>query len=124
MFGRLPRFNWWFLIHGIYQGPRDVILPLPLQSPRTFAESQFLDIKEGKYHLNLYPPNRFLRERYAHYLCRQFPAFEGAPIQAIVIDLYYRNLLEPPLSAVKETQFSEDSKSSVLDTFQCPQNNS
>jgi hypothetical protein len=119
MFGRQSRFNWWFEIQGVYANGKIVDLPLPLQSSRTFWQRTFFDIKEAKYHLNLYPSDE-LRNRYAHYLCREYPTEEGAPIQSIVFNLHHQMLLEPREAVLKGKHLEDQSYSRVLNTFQCP----
>jgi hypothetical protein len=119
MFGRQSRFNWWFEIKAVYAGPKTIDLPLPLQSPRTFWQSTFFDFKEGKYQLNLYPSS-ILREAYAHYLCRQYPALEGALIQSIIYVLHFQMLLTPEEARRRGTHLEAQSYAQPPEEFKCP----
>jgi len=119
MFGRQSRFNWWFDIRGVYANGQSVSLPLPLQSPRTFWQATFFDIKEGKYQLNLYP-SEDLRQRYAHYLCRQYPRHDGYPILSITFDLHHQMLLDPAEAVLRKTHLADRSYSRPLNAFTCP----
>src|SRR4029434_3309426 len=100
MCGCQSRFNWWFEIQGVYANGKIVNLPLPLQSPRSFWQRTFFAIKEAKF-LPTLSPSDDLRNRYAHYLCRQYPTEDGAPIQSIVFNLHHQMLLEPGEAAGK-----------------------
>ena len=119
MFGRQSRFNWWFEIQALYANGKTIDLPLPLQSPRTFWQSTFFDIKEAKYQLNLYPSDD-LRKRYAYYLCREYPILDGAPIQQIIFNLHHQMLLTPSEALIKRKHLEDQSYSRVLNLFQCP----
>lgn len=92
MFGKQTRFNWWYLIKAKYGDGEPQILPLPSQSKRTFWQAWFLDFKETKFHLNLYP-RPAAREAYAYYLARQYPVHEGVPISSIIFELNWQMIL-------------------------------
>ena len=119
MFGRQSRFNWWYEITATYADGKTVVLPLPRQSPRTFWQAHFADYKEAKYHLNLYQSQE-LRQRYAHYLFREYATKDGAAIQTITFNLHHQMLLEPPQSGQQRTHVADRSYSQVLDQFSCP----
>lgn len=90
MFGRQSRFNWWYRILGKF-GSKLVLLPLPLQSSRNTLESMFIDFKEIKFQLNLYP-SEAERRKYAHYLCRQFAGYRSMPIESVIFQIYGQKL--------------------------------
>jgi len=92
MFGRQSRFNWWYVIKARYADGTDVVLPLPLQSDRSFWQSTLFDFKEIKLQLNLYPRPE-AREAYAYYLARQYPTKDGQPINWIYYELQWQMLM-------------------------------
>jgi len=92
MFGHQSRYNWWYVIKAKYGDGEPRVLPLPLQSERTFLQSVFVDFKETKFHLNLYP-RPWAREAYAYYLARQYPVHEGVPISSIIFELHWQAIL-------------------------------
>lgn len=119
MFGRQSRFNWWYSIKARYANQEIITLPLPRQSPRTWFQSSLIDFKEGKFHLNLYPRS-VERENYSRYLCRQFPGLKGAPIDSIIFELNYQNIL-PPQEALKQGMHMDPNVyTSLLNEFRCP----
>lgn len=91
MFGHQSRFNWWYRIKATYASGEEVLLPIPGQSERTLLERAFVDFKEAKFALNLYP-NRPAREAYAQYLARRFPERNGAKITKITWNLAWQNI--------------------------------
>lgn len=119
MFGRQSRFNWYFLIKAKTDAGT-IVLPLPLQSPRTFWQRTFFDYKEAKFHLNLYA-NRFLREAYASYLCRKYSGPGQPPIQSIIYELHYQNLLSPADAAKYGRHTELESYTQTWDEFPCSQ---
>lgn len=92
MFGKQTRFNWWYVIKAQYGDGEPQVLPLPLQSKRTFWQAWFFDFKETKLQLNFYP-RPAAREAYAHYLARQYPEHEGVPISSIIFELQWQAIL-------------------------------
>jgi len=92
MFGRQSRFNWWYVIKARYADGTDQVLPLPLQSDRSFLQSALFDFKEIKLQLNLYPRPE-AREAYAYYLARQYPSRNGQPIVWIIYELQWQMLM-------------------------------
>ena len=99
MFGRLPRFNWWYVIKARYDGAEGVVLPLAMQAPRTVWQNLLFDFKEGKFYLNIYLRPTY-RRAYAYYLCRQFPSRDGTQIASIVYELHWQHLY--PLAKAAE----------------------
>ena len=118
MFGRQSRFNWWYRIYAHYSDGRRVELPLPLQSPRTLTQRYFHDFREGKYYLNLYG-SADLRNRYAQYLCRQFPYSGPSRVRSISFELHTQMLFEPPQTLQHRTHHNGPPQSRLLDTFAC-----
>lgn len=94
MFGQQSRFQWWYVIKAKYKNNEERVLPLAMQSERTFWENFLFDFKEAKIYLNLYTRPDF-REVYAHYLGRQFPELEGSPVTSVIYELHWRNILSP-----------------------------
>lgn len=119
MYGGQSRFNWKFVIVGTYrQGEefRDVILPLPRQSERTFWQRNLWDFKEAKFHLNIYN-DALARETYARYLARQYPLDGGALLDRVRFELHIQYII-PPMVAVKLQKLLEDQTvSQVISDF-------
>jgi hypothetical protein len=110
MYGGQSRFNWSYVITGVYIDSNsgestERVLPLPRQAERTFVERQWLDFKEAKFLLNIYS-DELARETYARYLARQFASFDGKPIASIRYTLVTQQIL-PPIIAVREQQILE-----------------
>lgn len=110
MYGGQSRFNWSYIITGIYVDSNsgeltERVLPLPRQTERTFVERQWLDFKEAKFLLNIYS-DELARETYSRYLARQFASFDGKPIASIRYTLVTQQIL-PPIIAVREQQILE-----------------
>jgi hypothetical protein len=109
MFGRQSRFNWWYVIRGIYgdsdyqQGDHQkaVMLELPNQSPRTLWQRCVTDLKEQKFRLNIYS-NEVAREAYSRYLARQFSVREGKPIRAVRWELGYQMIMPPDVAMTQQ----------------------
>lgn len=93
LFSYMPRFNHWYSIKAHYADGTDRLLPLPMQSKRTFWEHYFFDFRTAKFYLNIYRSEDG-RRRYARELCRLYPEFNGSPVQSINIDLYHQNILD------------------------------
>jgi len=105
MFGYQSRFNWWYVIRGVYSDGRHeklVLLPLPNQSGRTICDSFLFDLKEIKFELNIYL-NPTAREAYSRYIARQFPERDGMPIRSVRWELGCQMIL-PPDEAVQRQE--------------------
>ena len=124
MFTSIEKYNWWIVIKGVYKTPslkkgirfdfarlyprsllpgftlrsnkgsKEIILPLPLQSKRTFMETYFYDFREVKFILFLLR-EKFRQKRYAVYLCRKFQDYEGRKIEKIIYELYKQEKYRP-----------------------------
>ena len=97
MFGHQSRFNWHYIITGIYSDgktTKEVALPDPRQMPRNFWQHNFTDFKEGKFHLILYGSEQG-RLAYAYYLARTNPSADGLPIKQVDYKLVTQNIREP-----------------------------
>ena len=94
MFTSLERHNWWVVIKGVYKGSKEVILPLSLQSKRTFMETYFYDFREVKFIIILFN-EKYRQKRYAVYLCRKFQDYEGRKIEQIIYELYKQEKYRP-----------------------------
>jgi hypothetical protein len=118
MFGVLPRANWRFVIKAQYADSAVVVLPLPLQSERTFWEWALFDFKEEKLHSQLLR-HRWAREAYAGYLCRQYPSHNGSPVKAIIWELHTQRVLGPSEVGSRGTHLDPNVKRQILDVFPC-----
>ena len=116
MFGRQSRFNWWYQIYGEYADGSRALLPLPRQSPRTFFQKQFIDFKEVKFHLNLYPRER-AREAYAYFLCRNFPQLK---VEKIHISLMWQEIFSSKEARIFKSAVHSQAHEKPLDEFKCP----
>ena len=119
MFSKQTRFNWWFTITANYKDFEKVLLPLPRQKKRNFFESEFIDFKEGKFYLNIYN-NEVGREAYARYLCRKYHVYDGSPIQSIVFERSYQDILPPEETRKRGRYLDPNITTEVINTFQCP----
>jgi hypothetical protein len=105
MFGHQSRFNWWYVIRGVYgDGTQQqlVLLPLPNQSGRTMWDSFLFDLKETKFELNIYL-NPTAREAYSRYIARQFPQRDRMPIQSVRWELGCQ-MIVPPDEAIRRQE--------------------
>jgi hypothetical protein len=117
-FGRVSRFNWHYLVHARTADGRMTVLPLPRQSPRTFAQRTFADFKEAKFHLNLYTRPR-AREAYARHLCRAYPTVQGASVSSVVFELYTQNILPMGAAVRRGVTLEPDVDKWQGDEFRC-----
>jgi hypothetical protein len=121
MFSHQSRFNWWYGIQGVTPDGTVVELNLPLVGERTFAERNFFDFREAKYHLNLYP-NPDLRHRYGRYLCRALARVrvpDHGRVQQIRFLLHHQNLLSPEEARARGTHIEPNVYSRSLDEVSC-----
>ena len=119
MFTSIEKNNWWVAIKGVYKGSsKEVILPLPLQSKRTFMETYFYDFREVKFIITL------LREKcrqkyYAIYLCRKFQDYEGHKIEKIIYEVYKQEKYRPK-EACKIGYYTEPViERTIVSTYNC-----
>lgn len=119
MYGSQSRFNWNYVFCGHYgDGSRQAnwVLPIPRQSERTTLQRNLIDFREAKFLLNIYN-DPVARESYSRYLARQFPEYDGLPINSISISMGVQYIL-PPLVAVQQQQLLEkDTYYDVINTF-------
>ena len=94
MFTSIEKNNWWVAIKGVYKGSKEVILPLPLQSKRTFMETYFFDFREVKFLITLLR-EKCRQKHYAIYLCRKFQDYEGRKIEKIIYEVYKQEKYRP-----------------------------
>jgi hypothetical protein len=105
MFGYQSRFNWWYVIRGVYSdGTHEnlVLLPLPNQSGRTIGDAFLFDLKEIKFELNIYL-DPAAREAYSRYIARRFPDRDGMRIKAVRWELGCQ-MIVPPDEAVERQE--------------------
>lgn len=117
MFGRQSRFNWEFIIKGQYGDSKPIVLPLPLQSKRTFLQKHFFDFREVKFHLNLYPSSR-ARGSYSSFLARQFSERNGVPIRKIIWELHHQNIFPRKEASATGKHLEEAVYSRIIDEFE------
>lgn len=98
MYSSLHRFDWTLVAVGIDREGQAVLLPEPMQVPRTWWQRRITDFREAKFQLNIYQWPE-LQARYASYLHRTYPDNQGVPIDTIRFDLRYRMFAETPVEA-------------------------
>jgi hypothetical protein len=119
MFCGLSRWDRWLVVKARYAGGREVVLPLPLQSDRTFWQQNVADFKEVKYHLGLFD-DHVLRQGYSVYLARHYPAHDGAPLREIVWEAHYQDIRPMDQTRRLGSHLQPASYQFVLDTFTYP----
>jgi len=119
MFNHFARFNWLYLIKGVYQDGAIVVLPLSRQSPRTFWDWLLFDLKEGKFQHNILH-NQTAKAAYARYLCRAYPTHQGVPIAAIRWEFRLQKLNPPAEAARRGAPGEPYSPAHLLHAFSCP----
>jgi hypothetical protein len=94
LYAMVARGDTWHRITAEYADGTAVLLPLPLQSERTFWQRHVVDFKEV-----ILQSSHFLnpaaREEYTDYLRRQYPTHNGAPIRAIIWEIRWQYFLPP-----------------------------
>ncbi len=94
LFSVLPRFNHWYWIKAHYADGSEQVLPLPMQSQRTFWQKYLFDFRTAKYYLNIYRSQE-ARQQYLRQLCQDYPrSAHGSTVVSITMDLYHRNILD------------------------------
>jgi hypothetical protein len=93
MFSTVSPRDWKLWITAKYANGEEVVLPLARQSPRTFMQRTFSDNKEVKFHNNIYGDS-FGRQKYAYYLCRQYPVHQGTVVQSIIFNIRWRDMFK------------------------------
>jgi hypothetical protein len=89
MYSSVWRRDFRMVAVGIDERGRQVLLPEPLQVPRTWFEHEVADFREAKYQINLFRwPSEW--PRYCSYLMRRYKDNGGVPLVAIRLDLQYR----------------------------------
>jgi hypothetical protein len=119
MFSFMPHFNWWFVFKAHYKDSSEEILPLAFQMERTWIEKYFFDFREAKFHLNIYN-NRKGQKAYADYLCRFYSAQKAIPIESIVLELHYQNLLDREIALQLGHHKDGEPYSQIWNRTPCP----
>jgi len=122
MFSQMSRYNWRLQITANYidgQKTKQVVLPLPLQSERTFLQRNFFDSTETKFHHQI-NSSTSAKEAWARYLCRTYPKHEGMTIESVVFEIQYQNILDPEEARKQGRDFDPKVYSEVLHIFKCP----
>lgn len=115
MFSPISGPRWKIMIFGISNQNQKVLLPLPLQSPRSFIKQNFIDFRETKYLQNIYATPTG-QEYYADYLCQTFQKYN---IKSILIQKYSQEILDP--NEAKQTRhYLGKTQIQTLNQFPCP----
>jgi hypothetical protein len=118
MFSQLPRFDTWFVIKAKHRDWTREVLPLPLQSERSFAQRVFVDFKEAKLHLNIYNRPQ-ARWAYGRHLCLTTAERTGTLPLAIIWERHYQNILERSEAAATGTHLDPEVHSEVIQVVEC-----
>tara|TARA_B100001971_G_C18112562_1_gene495026 strand:+ start:84 stop:680 length:597 start_codon:yes stop_codon:yes gene_type:complete len=122
MFSVLSHDNYWYHITANYvdgQKTKQVVLPLPLQSERTFLQYNFFDSTEGKFHYTIYGSTPSMKA-WSRYLCRTYPEHEGMPIESIVFEIKRQNILDPEEARKQERVVEPTVHTTFHIRFKCP----
>ncbi len=116
MFSYMYRDDWKLVFKARSRGAEDeMVLPLALQSPRSFLEDWLFDFKEAKIRLNIYSDKNH-RERYQRFLCRNWNNSNTDQLAYVACDLESQPLLPRSLARamnqhrvghIKITRFDE-----------------
>ena len=96
----------------------DVLLPIPGQAERSFLQRHFVDFREAKFHLNIYPRPHLL-QAYARHLCRAHPTVGGVPVSAVRIAVDYHGLHEPAAARRARTVVASPTYRAVREEVPC-----
>ncbi len=98
MYSSVWRSDWTIIAIGIDADGQRVLLPEPLQSPRTWFQHQIVDFREAKYqiHLTRWPSEQ---QGYVNYLLRRYPSHNGVAIKSIILELRWRPYVESTYEA-------------------------
>lgn len=119
MFNSVNRNNYWYLIKAKYKNLKEIVLPLPLQTPNvTILEKYFFSFREPKFLINLHK-DTLRRRSYAHFLCKKFQLDNKSPIDAISFEYYSQNIVDPKNLMDSSTYLEPLVTKEVLDTFNC-----
>lgn len=114
MFSSVYRTDWHLQIRARYRDGSTRLLPVPLQGERSFWQHHFADFREAKFHLNIYGDTR-AKNAYASQLAREFPSWNGAPIDAISFEIHERPFLgTPEEAAAQRTHFAGEPRVVLL----------
>ena len=119
MFGYQNHYNWWYQIKAKYTDSETILLPLPRQSKRTFWQWLLFDLKEAKLIHNIYADEK-ARRAYSNYLCRQFSTYNNSPVDSVIWELQWQNILEPKYARENGTYLDPNISSEILNEFKCP----
>lgn len=118
MFAFLYRENWFYVIKGRYADSHEVILPIPMQSKRSFLERALFDFKEVKFNFNFHI-KPYIREHYASYLCRQFKRHNNSSIQYVVFEVNKQKTYSPDEARLHGKCFDEKISTEIVNVFKC-----
>ena len=118
MFGEQSRFNWNYRIVALMADGTDALLPLPGQADRSFLQRHFVDFREAKFELNIYP-RAYLQQAYARHLCHAYPAVAGTAVVAVRIAVDYHGLHDPAAARQARTVVASPTYSAVREQVPC-----
>lgn len=118
MFGFQQHFNWYYKIKAKYLDGSVILLPLPMQSKRTFWQWLLFDIKEAKFQHNIYQ-REDMRKAYAMHLCKNYPEYKGYPIRSIEWFMYWQYINDPKLARQLGTHLDKKMHKKLLHSFSC-----
>ena len=120
MFGRTQIYDWWHVIKAEYANSKVVVLPIPTQTSRTFMQRAFFDYKEIKFHVNIHEsiPGQ---KAYASYLCRQYPIYDGLPIQSIIMEVHWQTRRDPYEAKIQGYHIMPGTSNRLIGAYPCTQ---
>jgi hypothetical protein len=118
MFSQLHRMFTWYEIKAHLEDGELVLLPIEVQSSRSFFQRHFVDHKAGKFHLNMYFDG-FARKAYSFYLCREFHEIFVHPVDHIEFEQHYRLFASREEALATGTHFLGTPVLWKSETFQC-----
>lgn len=116
MFSYMYHYDYWYTIEATLENePSKRLLLLPLQSERSFMESNFFDFRESKFLATIIFSD-FERTRYAKYLCR-CPSPEK--IESISFTINTQNILDRKSAASKGYHLEPSFSQKLLGQVKC-----
>jgi hypothetical protein len=116
LYADVPRSDTWHWITAEYADGTTVLLPLPLQSERTFWQRHVVDFKEVILQSSQYL-SPAAREEYADYLRRQHPTHDGAPVRAIIWKIHWQYYLPPDASRARSSHLVPEVHTHTLGVY-------
>ncbi|MEA5509984.1 hypothetical protein VB715_09425 [Crocosphaera sp. UHCC 0190] len=118
MFSVVDRFSWRLDVVAIHQNGEASVLPIFSHKEEDNIKDNFVNFRDGKLQQSLFH-YQDAREHYTDYLCRIYQDANN-PIKAIRFDLFWRQILPPEQSAIRQQYLTEEfSDKGKLGEFQC-----